>query len=330
MSAQGARPPLADACSLLYDNDSWRAYLERFTPHAPEYLDVFSRSWARFFGVPHDRYRAALDDGGTEQAIGTLLPPGRPPIDLDALLAERAAQGVVAEIALGSMARLPDGSTVNDRLLAGTAAYRRPGRERVWVWAGLTLGGTDDPLAELSRTAAAGARGLCVIPFLDGIEADDPRFTPVFGAAEDAGLPVWLHTGHHFAAGRPTGLGSWRLVETLARRHPRLVIVAGHAGWPDVMEMLLTAARHRNVYLEFSSHRARTMPALGSGWAPLLHHARSLARHRVMFGTSAWVNPQPVGALADEVIALGLAEEITAEWLGGTALRLLGAAPAVS
>ncbi len=310
--------PVVDACALLYDNASWRAYLRRFTHGAAEYLDVFSKSFARFFGADHGAYRAALADGW-EAAVDVLLPRDRPEPDLAAYLADRAAQGVVAEIAMGSPERLPDGDTVNDRVLDLTSRFR----DRVRVWAGIALGDTGAALAELDRAVRAGATGLCVIPFLDGTDAADPAHTPVFGAAAEADLPVWLHTGHHFAAGRPTGIGSWRTLEALAARHPRLTLVAGHAGWPDVMETLLTAARHPRVYLEFSSHRARNMASPGSGWEPLLHHARTLARHRVLFGTSTWVNPLPVGVLAAEVEALGLGEEITADWLSGNALRML-------
>lgn len=151
---------------------------------------MFSKSFARFFGADHGAYRAALADGW-EAAVDVLLPRGRPAPDLAAYLADRAAQGVVAEIAMGSPERLPDGDTVNDRVLDLPSRFRDRVRVRVWA-----------------------------------------------------------------------GIGSRR---TLEARHPRLTLVAGHAGRPDVMETLLTAARHPRVYLEFSSHRARNMASPGSG-----------------------------------------------------------------
>ncbi|MEU8439391.1 amidohydrolase family protein [Streptomyces microflavus] len=311
------RPPVVDACSLVYDDAGWRVYLNRLGENAPEYLDVFSASFCRYFGASHTAYRDALALR-RQDAVDVLLPPGRPPFDLAAHLADRERQGVTREFAMGSPERLPDGRTVNEWLLETVRGVT----DRVQVWAGLSLRDPAGALRELERSAAAGARGLCVIPFLDGTDPADPRFSPVWDAAAAAGLPVWLHTGHHFARSHPSGLGSWRTVEALAGRHRELLLVAGHAGWPDVQEMLLTAARHPGVFLEFSSHRPRHMPKPGSGWEPLLHHARGMARDRVLFGTSTWVNPGPTGSLADELAALALPAEVVTAWLSGNAEAL--------
>ncbi|MEI7030374.1 amidohydrolase family protein [Streptomyces pratensis] len=315
--AASLRTPVVDACSLVYDDAGWRAYLHRLGENAPEYLDVFSHSFCRYFGAGHTAYREALR-ARWQDAVDVLLPPGRRPFELAAHLADRQRQGVAAEFAMGSAERLPDGRTVNDWLLETT----RNVRDRVHVWAGLSLRDPADALRELERAEEAGAAGLCVIPFLDGTDPADPRFAPVFDAAATARLPVWLHTGHHFSRRHPTGLGSWRAIEALAGRHRELLLVAGHAGWPDVRETLLTAARHPGVHLEFSSHRPRHMPKPGSGWEPLLHHARGPARDRVLFGTSTWVNPHPTRALADEVAELPLPADVRAAWLSGNAAAL--------
>ncbi|MDW4914832.1 amidohydrolase family protein [Streptomyces californicus] len=313
-----ARHPVVDACSLVYDDAGWRAYLNRLGENAPEYLDVFSSSFCRYFGASHPAYREALAVRW-QDAVDVLLPPGRPPFDLAAHLADRRRQGVTAEFAMGSAERLPDGRTVNTWLLETV----REVRDRIHVWAGISLRDPAAALREVEVSLAAGASGLCVIPFLDGTDPADPRFAPVWDAAATAGLPVWLHTGHHFARSHPSGLGSWRTVEALAARHRELLLVAGHAGWPDVRETLLTAARHPGVHLEFSSHRPRHMAGPGSGWEPLLHHARGLARDRVMFGTSTWVNPGPTGPLANELAELPLPEDVVTAWLSGNAEALV-------
>ncbi|NEE48063.1 amidohydrolase, partial [Streptomyces sp. SID8455] len=77
------RPPVVDACSLVYDDAGWRVYLNRLGENAPEYLDVFSASFCRYFGASHTAYRDALALR-RQDAVDVLLPPGRPPFDLAA------------------------------------------------------------------------------------------------------------------------------------------------------------------------------------------------------------------------------------------------------
>ncbi|MDR6176210.1 putative TIM-barrel fold metal-dependent hydrolase [Nocardioides zeae] len=318
MTAPTDRPPVVDMCALLHDTDGWRLYLDRFRVHAPEYLSVFGRAMCRYFGADHGTYAAALAHDW-DAALDVLLPPDRPELDLAAHVADRRARGVVREVVLGGPGRRPDGRSDNNWLLEVT----RANPDHFTVWAGVALQPGAD--AEVARLAADGAEGLCVIPFLDGTTATDPAHDAFWATAAAAGLPVWLHTGHHVAASQPSGLGSWVVVEELARRHPSLWLVAGHAGWPDVTHMLLTAARHPRVRLELSSHRARTMTTPGSGWEAALQHDGALARGRMMFGTSGWVNPVAVDLLAAEVAALPLTPGTAAAWLGSTALDLLDA-----
>jgi predicted TIM-barrel fold metal-dependent hydrolase len=92
--------------------------------------------------------------------------------------------------------------------------------------------------------------------------------------------------------------------------------------------MLMIAARHENVLLEISSHRPKNMAHPGAGWEPLLYYGRGPSRHKIMFGTSTWVNPVPIATLAAEVRALhrGDEEAVTQDWLHGNAARLLGLA----
>ena len=165
-------------------------------------------------------------------------------------------------------------------------------------------------------------RGFNVIPFLDDVDVTDPVFRSVFELAAGHGLGLWLHTGHHFARRTSADVCTWRHVDVLAARYPQLHIVVGHAGWPWIREMTTVVMRHPNVMLEISSHRPRSMGSAGSGWEPLLHGSRTLARS-VMFGTSTWVNPVPADVLAGELRSLGLSGEVLDLWLHGNAERLL-------
>jgi uncharacterized protein len=315
--------PIIDACSLVYDDEGWRAYLDRLARHAPQYLSVFARSFATYFGADQAAYAAVLHNAGAAAAIDILLPAGRKPFDADAYLRERSDQGVVAEIVMGGPGRLREGENVNDRV-ARIAAHSP---HRLHPWAGITLrDGVGAAVRELRRCLDLGMTGFNIIPFLDGVDPTDERFAPVFRLADDARLPLWLHTGHHFASAVPADISGWRHVDRLAARYPGITVVAGHAGWPSVLDMLTVAARHENVLLEISSHRPQHMARPGSGWEPLLHYGRGLSRSKIMFGTSTWVNPVPAATLAAEVRALDLGGEgdVAEDWLHGNAARLLG------
>ena len=305
-------PDVVDACSLVYDHDCWERYLRRLAAYAPEYLKVFAHSFTRYFGADPEEFRRQLRHG-PDRAVAVLLAGARPPFDLDDHLARRRAAGIVSEIAMG----IPG---FNERVAAFAAAA--PGR--IHAWAALSLrGDAAEAVAELKSCLDLGMTGLCIIPFLDGVDVLEPRFAPVFELAAAERLGLWLHSGHHFATARPLDISGWRQLDTLAGRYPELTIVAGHAGWPWVRECVAVASRHDNVMLEFSSHRAKHMPLPGSGWESLLFFAATSLKHKVMFGSSTWVSTVSDEILIDEVRALGLGPEVTENWLHGNARRLL-------
>lgn len=308
--------PVADACSLVYDREGWRAYLRRFIDPAPEYLSIFASSFCKFFGAPLDEYRRLLRECPMDAVETLTCAPER--MDVVQTLRDRRRRGVTLEFLMGSAETLASGETVNESLFR--AVHGEPG---VGVWAGLPLNDASRALAVIDHAVRAGASGANVIPFLDRTQIGVPENSAVFGALVDSGLPVWIHSGHHFAAQYRYGADSWRDIDDLARQHPRLVIVIGHAGWPQVMESTLVAARHRHVYLEFSSHRPRTF-ATEPEWRALIRSARGPLRHKILFGTSGWVNAQAVDELAAEVAALPIPSDVIEDWLEGNARRLMG------
>ncbi|WP_194905472.1 amidohydrolase family protein [Catenulispora rubra] len=315
--------PIIDVCSLVYDDEGWRAYLDRLARHAPRYLAVFARSFTTYFGADLGSYRAALRESGPTGAVDILLPAGRQPFDLDAYISERTEQGVRAEVIMGSPARLPGGEGVNDRV-ARIAAHAP---HRFHAWGGITLrDGAAAAVRELLRCLDLEMTGFNIIPFLDAVDVTDEEFAPLFQLADEARLSLWLHTGHHFASAVPADISTWRHVDHLAARYPHITVVAGHAGWPALLDTLMIAARHDNVLLEISSHRPSLMTQPGTGWEPLLRYGRGACRSKIMFGTSTWVNPIPIATLAAEVRDLHPGDEgaVAHDWLYGNASGLLG------
>jgi len=303
---------IVDACTFPYDRDSWQSYFERLIRHADEYFTRFGMLFAAHFDLDFVEYQRALAAGGPTEVTAQLLDRATP-FDLDAYLTAREREGVVAEIALGT-----EGSA-NDHVAA--LARQAPGR--LHAWAGLSLIDADTALAELQRCLAMGMTGVFVAPVLDGIDITDDRFAEVLGLAAEQRLGMYLHTGQHFVRRQPLEITTWRHVDVLASRHPDLRIVAGHAGWPWVLETLLVAVRHENVYLDISGHRATRMALSGFGWEPLRKLGAESLRDRVLFGTCSWLSPEPTSVLAAEILDL-VGADVAADWLGGNALRLLG------
>ncbi|MDT0392064.1 amidohydrolase family protein [Streptomyces sp. DSM 41921] len=314
-----ARHRVVDVCALALDRACWRTYFQDLAAVAPTYLRAFGRHAASVFGAEYAAFRARLDAGDRDGAID-LLVAGRPErTDPGDLVRTMDGNGVVHQILMSCGGTTADGDDVNDRVAA--VAAKAP--DRLQAWAGIDLTDPDRAVAELERCHALGMRGFAVTPFWQGTDPRDPACDPVYRRADELGMPLWLHTGHHFAR-HAHDLCHPRNVDHIARRHPGLPIVAGHAAWPWVLEMISIAQRHRHVYLDISSHRPPWMARPGSGWEPLLLYGATTLRDRILFGSATWVNADPVAVLAGQVAALGLGAEVTDNWLYGNAARLLG------
>ncbi|WP_235738250.1 amidohydrolase family protein [Nocardioides alcanivorans] len=196
--------------------------------------------------------------------------------------------------------------------------------DRLVPWAGVSLSEPEEAIAEAKRALDELAMaGLSVIPFLDGVDPSAPTLDPLWRAAVEREVPVWIHSGQNFAA-QSMGVSSPHVIDRIAVRHPELRIVLGHGGWPWVLEAVALLQRHPNVYLEFSSHHPQTMAAAGSGWEPLFFHGSRSVKRRVLFGSTSWTHAQGPGALVQAAEDLPIAPEVRDAWLRHDALPLLG------
>lgn len=171
-------------------------------------------------------------------------------------------------------------------------------------------------VADLERSAAAGARGLKVwktlgLGFRDSrgelLAPDDERLAPVFAAAGELGLPVLIHTADPPAFFRPVDRRNERLEELLAHpewsfagpgypshrrlmesfealvgNHPGTTFVAAHvAGWAENLawvSRLLHA--HPNLCLDISARLSDLGRTPRAARALFLEHS-----DRILFGT---------------------------------------------
>jgi len=166
-------------------------------------------------------------------------------------------------------------------------------------------------------------RGLKFHPQQQQFYPNDPRFYPLWEAAQALGLVVLFHTGTTgVGVGRPGG-GGIKLkyarpipyIDDVAADFPDLTIIMAHPSFPWQDEQLAMLVHKPNVYMDLS------------GWSPkyfsplLVQYARTLAQDKVMFGSDYPVI-SPERWLSD-FDALGFDEPVRQKILIDNARRVL-------
>lgn len=320
----GGRPPVIDVLAIVYDAACWEAYLRWFADNGPSYLGVFTRRFCQMTGVEVADYRAALSRD-PHAAVDLLVASGKLGVDFGEHVSSLREQGVERQVLVGCPVPLPGGGSLNERLAVLAADHDGT----LLPWAGLSLRDPEQALAELRHCVLElGMTGAALTHFLDPADPLSPGAHRLYAEASRLGVPLWVHAGQNLFNRASMATCAWRDLDEIARAHPQLRLVAGHGGWPWVLETIAVCQRHPNVYLELSTHRAANIGAAGSGWEPLLHYGSTAIRRKVLFGSCEWVHGVPVGQLADEFAALDLDPRTLQAWLHDNALRLLEPTPA--
>jgi predicted TIM-barrel fold metal-dependent hydrolase len=163
--------------------------------------------------------------------------------------------------------------------------------------------------------------GLNLAPWEHKILSNDKKYYPLYEKCVELDVPVILHTSINFSRELKLDAGNPMHLDEVAIDFPDLKIVASHAGWPWVLQMVAVAWRHPTVYMDLAGIRARHLDKRGSGWEPLLNYGNNVLRDRVLFA-SDWPMLEWRSAV-EELRALPLKPEVIDAWLGGNAARLL-------
>lgn len=151
-----------------------------------------------------------------------------------------------------------------------------------------------------------------------GYDPRDPLLRPVWGALEDAGVPVIVHAGSGPAPGRFTGPGPF--AEVLAA-FPRLAAVVAHMGLPDYAEFADLAERYPNVRLD-------TTMAFVDFWGQAVHQGLVERlpdlRHKVLFGSDFPNIPYPYAHQIEALVRLDLGDDWLRDVCWHNAARLFG------
>jgi uncharacterized protein len=208
----------------------------------------------------------------------------------------------------------------NDELSELTRSYP----DFVVGFANVNIFDGERALAEVQRAHdELGLAGLKITPPFFKACTDDEALRPFYALCEERGILLWLHCGTHWRsefrmdATHPTRL------DRVACDFPKLRIIAGHAGWPWVLDAVVVAWRHKHVYLDISAHRPRNFTKSASGWEPLLQFGNTTVRDKVLFGTSWDIVGVPMEQLIKEVRSLPLKPETVSAWLHGNSAGLL-------
>ena len=240
-----------------------------------------------------ERRLADMDAAGIDRQVISLTAPGPQIFDTD-----RA-------VAMATLA--------NDQL--ADACRRHPDR-----FTGLTAVAPQDPAGaakEIERGASTlGFKGVIINSHTRGEYLDDPKFWPIFEAAEALGTPVYLHPnspsrgligplldagldGAIFGFAVETGMHLLRLIVAgVFDRFPRLKLVVGHLGealpfWLSRLDYMHEAsvrsqryARMRPLEARPSDYMRRNVWVTTSGmaWAPAILFSRDvLGAERVLY-----------------------------------------------
>ncbi len=213
-----------------------------------------------------------------------------------------------------------------DESLDGVSLLERisgwQGETSGWLVGGLGVAAADGARAEWLVDRAVrefGLRFVVASPFRDASRITDAHWAPILRACEARDLPFMVHTGQFWLSDRPYDLEHPRYIDDIAREYPKLRIIAAHAGWPWVPDMVAIAWKHRNVWIDTSAHRPRNFQRIGSGFEMLYGRLFGTFMDRMLFGSSAPIIGTNVETMRGDVLGLDIPDEAKIRWLGGNA-----------
>lgn len=164
-----------------------------------------------------------------------------------------------------------------------------------------------------------GLGGLSLWPCFSGLGAADRKFYPLYAKCIELDVPVSIHSSQHFAMTAPAEAGHPREIDQIAMDFPELRIIASHAGYPWVGDMMTVLWRHPNVYVDIASMRPKYLGTPGTGWERLMHFGNSLFQDRILFASG--YPALQITECVEEVAGLPLKPKVLEKWFWKNALK---------
>jgi uncharacterized protein len=237
----------------------------------------------------------------------------RPPAEA---VAEFLLSRGVAHVVVLHYAHKPGISREMNRFIAGLFADE----PRVTPLA-TVLPGEPDAEAILEEAFGLGLRGVKIHCHVQCVAPDAAEMETVYGACENAGLPLVMHAGREPASGAykcdPHALCSAERVGRVLASHPRLKLLVPHLGVDELEAYRRLVSSHENLWLDTTMMLAGFFP----GFPPSLD---GFPAERVLYGTDF---PNLPYAWDRELLALtrlGLPDRDLERILSTNALDLFG------
>lgn len=176
-------------------------------------------------------------------------------------------------------------------------------------------------LYQIDQCIELGMIGLSIQPAFFGMTIDQKQLYPIYGKAMENQLLIALHTGVNYSTNRPIAGENPMLLDAVACDFPDLTLIASHAGWPWIAEMVAVARKHPNVLMEFGGLAPKYIGAQGGGWEMMYRFMNSVLSDQILYGTD-WPVMSHQRTL-EEWRGLNLKPQVLEALLAGNAKRLL-------
>lgn len=188
--------------------------------------------------------------------------------------------------------------------------------ERLIGFAGVDPHKGAEAVKELERAVMQlGFKGVKFICHLNELNPNDPKYYPIYEAAQSLGVPVLHHTGTHYHFGKKIKYCRPVYLDDVAVDFPSLSVILAHFGWPWTDEAIAVAMRNPNVYINVA------------GWAPqyypdvLVRYMNGPLAGKMLFGSDHPLLPRK--RILDELGDVPLSERARNGLLAQNAMGLL-------
>lgn len=263
-----------------------------YRSRTPAYMELLQRGWG-------DRLDWMLETYSSPQAFLGLMDEA----------------GIDYAVILAELAPITSGIAANEDV--AEFCSHSP---RLIPFASIDPNTSQNPADELEKWVChQDFKGLKLYPTYQHFYPNETKLYPLYGKAQELGIPVLLHIGSSIFTGARLKYGDPIYIDDVAVDFPELKLLMAHSGRPFWYEKALALARiHTNVYMEVSGLPPKN----------LLTYFPELERiaHKVVYG-SDWPGVPTIKENITALQSLKINEDAKRKILGENAARLLNLTP---